>query len=329
MKIAILMDAPLCATLFAPADMAALHTIGEISANPADKVEKADVLHLIQDADIAITSWGVPQLDEEILNQAPGLQLVAHAAGSVKSIVSDALYSRGIRVISSAQAMSVGVSDTALGLTIAACKDFFAQNAAMHTGGWIQDYSPVMELCNITVGVIGYGIAGRHYVELLQNFPLNVLVYDPYHSDAEINRPGVRRCGLEELLKSSDVVSIHAPSIPETHHMINTAALDMMKDKAILINTARGSLVDEAALAAAMTGGKLKYACLDVYDPEPPAEDSPLRRIPNCILTPHIAGAVTNGKLRIGTHVLREIRRYLGGEPLVSEVTKDMLSTMA
>ena len=131
------------------------------------------------------------------------------------------------------------------------------------------------------------------------------------------------------LLAESDVVSLHAPALDSTRHMINGRALSLMKDRAILINTARGALVDEEALAQALRGGKLKYACLDVTDPEPPAADSSLRGIPNCIMTPHLAGLANNGKLKIGAHVADEIGRFLTGGALVSEITQAMLATIA
>ena len=128
MKIAVLMDAPLRATLLSEKTMARLAEWGEVAVNETDKAEKETVKQIIAGADIAITSWGVPQLDKEILDCAPNLRFVAHAAGSVKGIVSDELYARGIRVVSSARILSYGVSETALGLTICACKNVFAFN---------------------------------------------------------------------------------------------------------------------------------------------------------------------------------------------------------
>lgn len=329
MKIAVLMDAPLRATLLSEKTMARLAQWGEVVVNTTDKAEKETVKQVISGADIAITSWGVPCLDAEILAAAPSLRMVAHAAGSVKGIVSDQLYANGVQVISSARILSYGVSETALGLTICACKNVFGFNQSIHNGGWVQDYSVITELFDITVGVVGCGFAGAHYIELLQAFGVNVLAYDPLLSAQEIAAMGAQKCDLATLLAQSDVVSLHAPALDSTHHMINAQTLATMKENAILINTARGSLVDEAALAAAMQAGKLKYACLDVTDPEPPAADSPLRSIPNCIMTPHLAGLANNGKLKIGAHVADEIERFLAGQPLVSEITQAMLATIA
>ena len=175
MKIAVLMDAPLRATLLSEKTMARLAEWGEVAVNETDKAEKETVRQIIAGADIAITSWGVPQLDKEILDCAPNLRFVAHAAGSVKGIVSDELYARGIRVVSSARILSYGVSETALGLTICACKNVFAFNEEICNGGWVEDYSVITELFDITVGVVGCGFAGSHSIELLQAFGVNLL----------------------------------------------------------------------------------------------------------------------------------------------------------
>jgi len=329
MKIAILMSASLRPSLISDQVIKKLEALGEVSMNPSDKTDKDTIKKVVQDADIAVTSWGIPCLDREILDCAPKLTMVAHAAGSVKGLVSEELYARGIKVISSARILSCGVSETVLGLTIAACKNVFAFNRDIHGGGWVTDYSVVRELYGITIGVVGCGFAGSHYIELLQPFGVRVLAFDPLVPAEKIAGMGAVKTDLNTLLRESDVVSLHAPNLESTRHMINKEALAFMKNNAILINTARGALIDEKALADAMKAGKLQYACLDVTDPEPPAADSELRKIPNCILTPHIAGCANNGKLRIGEHVLEEIRRFLAGKSLISEVTPEMLSTIA
>ena len=208
MKIAVLMDAPLRATLLSEKTMARLAEWGEVAVNETDKAEKETVKQIIAGADIAITSWGVPQLDKEILDCAPNLRFVAHAAGSVKGIVSDELYARGIRVVSSARILSYGVSETALGLTICACKNVFAFNEEIRNGGWVEDYSVITELFDITVGVVGCGFAGSHYIELLQAFGVNVLAYDPLLDEAAIAAMGAKKADLDTLLAESDVSAL-------------------------------------------------------------------------------------------------------------------------
>lgn len=329
MKIAMLLEEELQRDLFSPAAMEELNRLGEVVCNETGDRDEETIGKLLKGADIAISSWGTPRLTEEMLRNAPNLKLVAHAAGSVKGVVSDELYDRGIRVISSACVLSRGVSEMAMGLAIAAAKNVFAYNAAIHAGNWPADKNEVRELFDINVGVVGCGFAGAHFVELLREYGVQVLVYDPGLSKERIRALGARKVELEEIFRESDILSLHAPSIEATNQMVNEETLGWMKDDAILINTARGSLIDEAALAKCMKTGKLKYACLDVMDPEPPAADNPLFQIPNCIFTPHVAGLANNGKRKIGVHVCQEIERFEKGETLVTEVTKDMLATIA
>jgi phosphoglycerate dehydrogenase-like enzyme len=179
------------------------------------------------------------------------------------------------------------------------------------------------------VGVIGAGWAGKHYIRLMNNFDVDILMYDPFISKEKAKEFGAEKAELEEVLKRSDILSIHAPSIPETYHMINKDTLKLMKKDAVLINTARGSIIDEKALYEHMVAGGLKYTCLDVTDPEPPAPDHPLRSLPNVIFTPHLAGLANNGGQKIGLHAAREVEKFLKGEKMDCEVTKEMLATMA
>jgi phosphoglycerate dehydrogenase-like enzyme len=323
------MDAKLRPSIISDRVINNLRQLGEVVMNETDGTDQETIKALLKDADIAVTSWGNTTMTSELLDCAPNLKLVAHAAGSVKSIASDELYERGILISSCARVLSYGVSETALGYTITAAKDFYHLNNNITNGNWIEDYSTVTELFDITVGVVSCGFAGSHYIELLQNFDVNVIAYDPYKDSEAIASLGARKVELEELIKNSDIISLHAPSLDSTHHMINENTLAMMKENAILINTARGSLIDEDALYRHMTKGKLKYACLDVTDPEPPAEDNPLRTLPNCIMTPHIAGQANNGKQKIGVHVYNEITRLLEGKPLQDSITKEMLATIA
>lgn len=293
------------------------------------KTDKESVIKAVEGATIVITSWGNEAIDADILNFCPDLKIVAHAAGSVKPVVSDALWEKGVRVVSSANVLSTGVSETALGFTISASKNFFAHNENIHAGGWAEGKENIKELYDLTVGVVGGGWAGRHYIELMHAFDVEILLFDPFLDEEKTSAMGAKKASLEDLLKNSDIISIHAPSIPETHHMFNKDTLALMKKDAVLINTARGSLIDEKALYEHMKAGNLKYACLDVYDPEPPAADNPLRSLKNCIMTPHLAGQANNGLKKIGQHVCEEIERVLAGQKPICEVTQAMLAKMA
>ncbi|MBO4277346.1 MAG: hydroxyacid dehydrogenase [Clostridia bacterium] len=328
MKIAVIMNPATREMVFNEKCLKRLAESGEVAVNPGGTGFES-VSQVIKDADIAVTSWGNQPLDEKYLALCPNLKLLVHAAGSVKPVVSEALWKKGVRVTSCAGVLSMGVSETALGFTIAASKNLFALNDNLHAGGWAEGKENIRELYDLTIGVVGGGWAGRHYIELLKAFDVEILLYDPFISAARARQMGAEKAELADLLKRSDIVSIHAPQIPETHHMFNAQTLALMKKDAVLINTARGTIIDEAALYDHMKAGNLKYACLDVYDPEPPAADNPLRTLKNCIMTPHLAGLANNGLKKIGQHVCEEAESFLSSGALSTEVTEDMLARMA
>ena len=327
-KIALLMDPGTRKMVLNEKTIRRMETIGTVIINEGD-TEPEHVKELLKGATVAVTSWGNKPIDAGLLAVCPDLKLLVHAAGSVKPVVSDALWDKGVRVSSSAPMLSMGVSETALGFTIAASKNFFRLNDSLHNGGWAEGKEDIRELFDLIVGVVGGGWAGRHYIELLKPFQVEILLYDPFISSEKAEAMGAKKAEFDEVLERSDILSIHAPSIPETFHMFNRETLAKMKKDAVLINTARGSIIDEQALYEHMKAGNLKYACLDVFDSEPPAADHPLRTLPNVIMTPHLAGLANNGLKKVGQHACEEIERFLRGEKMIAEVTKDMLARMA
>ncbi len=328
MRIAMLQPHDSVPSIFSEKALKRLEKIGEVVRNPGTASDE-NVKKTIEGADIAITSWGNTTLHADILDAAPNLRLIVHAAGSIKPIVCDAVWERGIRITGSPKPLGIGVAETALGFTISAAKNYYNLNASLHNGGWGEGKENIRELYDLTVGVIGAGWAGGHYLRLMQNFDVETLLYDPYCSKEKAAVLHTTLADLETVLRKSDIISIHAPSIPETNDMFNKDTLAMMKKDAILINTARGSIINEADLYAHMKAGNLKYACIDVFNPEPPAVDNPLRTLPNVIMTPHLAGLAANGKLRIGMHAAEEIEKFLAGEKMDCEATRAMLATMA
>lgn len=316
--------------LYTTAHLERMRAVAEVLHNPApENPTEEDAIRLLGDADVCVTSWGCPRITQRIVDAAPELRLIVHAAGSVKGIVSEAVWTRGIRVTSGAPALAVGVAETTLGLTITSLKNIWELSRATRSGGWRgPETARVRELYGITIGIVGASHVGRHFMKLLQNFEVEVLVYDPVRSAEEIAALGGTKVDFVTLLRRSDVVSLHAPSIPATKHMFNREAFRLMKDDAIFINTARGSLVDEDDLIAELRKGRF-WACIDVTDPEPPAKESPLRSLPNVTLIPHIAGIVNNGHYRLGRYVTEEVERFARGEAPLNEVRYEELPTIA
>jgi phosphoglycerate dehydrogenase-like enzyme len=192
---------------------------------------------------------------------------------------------------------------------------------------WPRRRRPVGNLAK-RIGLIGGSHVGRAVVERLRPFRLEVVLADPYLDDPAATELGVRLVDLDELLATSDVVSIHAPALPETRHLLGAAELARMPDGATLINTARGSLVDHDALAAELRAGRL-HAVLDVTEPEPLPGDHELLRLPNAFVTPHLAGSQGTELNRMAELVLEEIRRFAAGEPPLHPVTGADLGRIA
>ncbi|MFJ9827381.1 hydroxyacid dehydrogenase [Streptomyces sp. NPDC101160] len=282
----------------------------------------------LAEAELLLTCWGATPLTPDVLARAPRLKAVVHAAGSVKHHITDACWERGIRVTSAAAANALPVAEYTLAAILIAGKQVLrsAQRyAELRTDhAWLAE-SATWGNYRRTVGIVGASRIGRRVLDLLRPFDLDVLLYDPYVTTPP---PGVELVALDELCARSSVVSVHAPQLPATYRMIGAAQLAAMPDGATLINTARGSLVDEDALLPHLVSGRL-HAVLDVTDPEPPAPDSPLWELPNVLLTPHVAGSLGNELHRMADQALDEVARYGRGEPFAEEVRASDLQRSA
>jgi len=327
--VAILIGRNHYARMFNPTAWANLRRFATIIEHPGDEpATHAELLQILPQADACLTSWGVDQLDAEVLAVAPRLRAMAHMGSSVKRFVSEALWERGIHVTSAAPALAEDVAITALGLMIVGMKRIWPLGQLVRSGGWRDSaYWPSRELRYRTVGIIGASHVGRHLIRLLQPFNARILLFDPFVTAEQAAALGVEKAELEPLLRQADVVSLHAPDKPDTRHMLNASRLALMKDDALLINTARGTLIDEAALIAELSRGRF-FAFLDVTDPEPPAADSPLRHLENVVVVPHLAGCIADCS-HMGEMAVEELRRFFAGEPPLYQITPQMFSRIA
>ncbi|QGJ78535.1 hydroxyacid dehydrogenase [Sinorhizobium meliloti] len=287
---------------------------------------------LLAEAQILVTGWGAPFIDAAVLARAPRLRLIVHAAGTIKGLVDESVFDAGIRVSHAAEANAVPVAEFTLAAVIFAGKQVFRfrdvyaadrgrERTQILQGGAVGNHRR-------TVGIVGASRIGRRVIGLLRHLDYRLLLYDPLVKDAEAMALEVEKVDLDTLMARSDIVSLHAPLLPETRHMIDNRQLALMKDGATLINTARGALVDEAALIEKLQSGAIN-AVIDVTDPEIPDENSPLYDLPNVFLTPHIAGAIGLERMRLGEMAVDEVARFLEGRPLLFEVHKQDLGRMA
>lgn len=317
--------------VFPPEVMAPLRQLVEVDPGlVAERFDDPRVLGALASAEVLITGWGCPPLDRGVLAAAPRLRAVVHAAGSVKSHVTAACWDRGLIVSSAAEANGVPVAEYTLAAILFAGKGVFALRERFRADRAFALAATVPGIGNFKrrVGIVGASRIGRRVIGLLRPFDVDVYLADPYVDPADAAALGARLVDLDDLLRTCDIVSVHAPSTPHTHSMLGSAQLALMRDGAVLINTARGVLVDTNALVAEVSAGRLT-AVLDVTDPEPPPPDSPLFDLPGVFLTPHIAGSHGNEVQRLGRSVVDEVRRLLSGEALAHQVHQHEMARIA
>lgn len=287
---------------------------------------------MLAETEILITGWGCPTIDERVLDLAPRLRLIAHAAGSVKRIVSPLVFQRGVRVCHAAAANALPVAEYTLASILFANKRVTQFHHLYTAGQGIDDTMRALANGPIgnykkRVGIIGASRIGRRVIELLRSFDLNVLVYDPWIDEGDARQLGVTLCDLPAAM-GCDVVSIHAPLLDETRGLIDAAALACIPDGATLINTARGAIIDQTELERELAAGRFN-AVIDVTNPDVPPSDSPLYRLPNVLITPHIAGAMGVERYRLGALIVGEVDNFVNGRPLDHEVDPEMLDREA
>lgn len=293
-----------------------------------DPADRNEMKRLLSGADACITSWEVAPLSADIVSSAASLKAVVHMGGSVKRLVSDELFEKGVRVFGASPVLAETVAETALGFMIIGMKKGWEIAAAVRDGGW-REYPcwPPRELRGKTVGIIGASQVGRHVIKLLKLFKVEILVYDPFLSKEDEKLLNVRSVKLSELAAESDVISLHAPVNANTKQILNSDIFKVMKDNALIVNTARGALIDEPALIKELSSGRF-YAVLDVSDPEPPVMDSPLRKLSNVTLFPHFAGCIDDCS-DMSLRAAEELRRYFSGEDPLYEITREMFDRIS
>lgn len=302
----------------------------DVYAPPQTPATIQDNPSILNNIELLFSSWSCPTVDAELLRHAPNLKIVFYGAGSIKRVVSDTFWECGLRITHSADANAITVAQFTLGQIVLSLKGMWQHMVNVKRERTFVRDDVYPGLYQSTVGIIGLGMIGRHVCEFLQAFDTKIIAFDPFTTEKTAAQLGVTLVDLETLFRSANVVSLHAPWLPETEGMINGEHIKSMQPYSTFINTARGALVREDELIEALRNRPDIYALLDVTYPEPPSTDSAFYDLPNAILTPHVAGAVdANDTRRLGDMMLGELRRYLETGNLHWEVTQDRLKTMA
>jgi phosphoglycerate dehydrogenase-like enzyme len=283
-------------------------------------------------ATAVITGWYSPRLDEALLDAEPQLKFVAHTGASIKAFVPyPAIVSGRIRVSNAGLHIAEAVAEFVIAAIMEHLRFTARQDTETKAGtDWASSRERYVGrlLGAQTVGIVGAGNTGRLVINLLRPFGCRILVADPFLSAQRAAELGVEIRELDDVMATCDIVSLHAPVLPETRGMIGERQLGLMREGTFLLNTARSAILDTAALLNRLSQGGLT-AALDVFDDEPLPQDSPIRSAPGVILSPHTAGHTVESYRRQGETTIAEVRRFLTGQPLQHEVTERMLATMA
>ncbi|GEM03073.1 glycerate dehydrogenase [Halolactibacillus miurensis] len=289
-----------------------------------------DHLPLLQDVSIIFSGWGAPVFSAEVLDYLPQLTAIFYAAGSVKQIMSRDLL-KGITVSTANTINARPVAEFTLSQILFSLKNGFRLQQSLRetkqfSNGIMLD---IKGIYNQTIGIIGFSTIGKMVCEHLQNFDVDLIVYDPYLAPEMLSAYSATPVDLDTLFQTADVISLHAPLLPSTVKMIKREHFKQMKEHATFINTARGAIIDEAALIDVMGKRPDLTSLLDVTDPEPPETTSALYTLPNVLLTPHIAGSVGQEKFRLGQAMVDEFMRYQANEPLLYRLDIDTFDRQA
>lgn len=293
-----------------------LKQYGELTIYQQTNTEE-ETIQRIGNSEIVLVNK-VP-ITETILKACPSIKLICVQATGYNIVDCKACAARGIPVTNVPTYGTAAVAQFTMALILEMCHRVGLHNHSVHQGDWANADSfcywltPQMELAGKTLGIIGFGRIGRAVGKLAKAFGMNVITYN--RSECDEGRQIAQYVDLETLFADSDIVSLHCPLFPETEKIINAVNLAKMKDGALLVNTARGGLVDENALLAALDSGKLRYAAVDVVSLEPMRMDNPLLKTRKCIITPHIAWAPVESRQRLMDCVEQNIRGYLNGTP--------------
>jgi phosphoglycerate dehydrogenase-like enzyme len=274
------------------------------------------------DTELLFTGWGAPKLTESFLASAPNLKAVFVAAGSIKSISSEAFWAADIPIVSAASANAVPVAEFATAQVLLGLKQAYRFSRELRANKAFPA-APVQVpgALGSTVGLVSLGEIGRGVAARLQSTAVHTIAYDPWASPSAAKELGVELVGLAELFERSQVVSLHCPLLPETTGLIDGGLVRSLPFGATLVNTARGAVINEPELIAVLTHRTDLTAVLDVTWPEPPAGDSLLYLLENVVLTPHLSGSMGAERERMGQLVVEEASRWLRGEPLQHAVT--------
>jgi D-3-phosphoglycerate dehydrogenase len=284
----------------------------QVEVRWVDGPDRDKLLAAVRDAD-ALLVRSATTVDAEVLAAAPKLKIVARAGVGLDNVDVDAATERGVLVVNAPTSNIHSAAEHAVALLLAAARQINEADASLRAHTWKRSKFSGTEIFDKTVGIVGLGRIGQLVAQRLTAFGAHIVAYDPYVSHARAAQLGIELLSLEELLGRADFISVHLPKTPETAGLIDKDALAKTKPGVIIVNAARGGLVDEAALAEAVRNGQVRAAGIDVFASEP-CTDSPLFDLPQVVVTPHLGASTAEAQDRAGTDVAKSVKLALAGE---------------
>src|SRR5262245_23050543 len=300
-----------------------LESLG-VELRPAQCKSEEEIVELTREADAVLNCYA--KMTARVIESLERCKIIARYGIGVDNVDLVAATKAKVLVTNVPDYCVDEVSDHALALILSLARNIVAADAGVKSGAWsVTAHGEIRRLRGQTLGLIGFGKIAKALASKVQPLGMKVLVYDPYLEPALVAQNGAEAVNLDRLLAEADVISIHVPFSPETHNLIGQGEMVRMKPTAFLINTSRGGIVDEVALAESLKAGRIGGAALDVLSVEPPPPDHPLLQAPNIILTPHLAFYSRQSVIELQTKAAEEVARALKGEPPRSPVNREVL----
>ncbi|MDI6642932.1 MAG: hydroxyacid dehydrogenase [Candidatus Hodarchaeaceae archaeon] len=282
---------------------------GFAEVSVATGLTSAELLERIKGYDVLVVR-SATKVTKEVIDAGKQLRVIARAGAGLDNIDVKAAEARGIKVVNAPEAPTVAVAELVFAHMLSFARHMLRADASMKRGEWEKEQLIGTELRGKTLGIVGTGRIGRAVGYKAKAFLMNLLLYDVVQNREFAKQTEAKYVELDTLLRESDYVTLHVPLLPETEHMIGARELGLMKPTAVLINTSRGEVVDEMALAEALQAKKIAGACLDVYEREPPQE-SPLLKLPNVVLTPHLGASTVESQRDAAVIIAKKIKEAL------------------
>ena len=315
-------------TFFTPENVRLLESLGTVVWNNTGEHLPPQVLRdVLEDVDVIVGSWGIPQFDRYLLEKANKLKMIAYVCGSVSNFVTDEVFDRGIHVLSGNDEFARSVAEGILCYILSSLRRIPQTVQSFSENGWPTQYTVTESLMEQTVGIIGLGSITRYLIELLKPFHVKIKLFSRHTTAEEATALGLQKASLEEIFSSCKIISVNSARSPQNYHMISDELMGRLSPDCLLVNTSRGDLIDETSMARHLRKGHFR-AILDVYETEPLPMDSPLRGLENAILIPHQGGPTTDRRAAAARVVIEDIRNMIVGAPLQNEITRTRAATM-